>query len=674
MIAREKRVPNQEHKEILAGDIARTEQQEIVEETGRFRSHTGALRTFERFLLFCIPVMGIIFIMRIPGRLGLDIWVEQYLGAFLGLVIALVFLVVPAKKRERKGALPWYDAILAVGGAVVGGYLAVKFPYYQVSAGGLLEPTAWVLGIVAILLLLEGCRRIFGWALPILTVAVLLYAIFASHLPYPLTGKQFTIPRLAQLIYVDQNGLLGMTTNVAAILVLAFIIFGRFLSATGGGEFLINLALSGFGRKKGGAAKAAVGATSLLGTLTGVALACIYTTGVLTIPLMKRNKVSASMAGAIEATAATGAVILPPVMGIVAFIMALYMAKTYAEIVIAGIIPAFIYILGIYLQVDRYAERHGLRKMTEEEVPSFTAVVKNDWIFLIPIAVLIVSLLILFEDAEFCAMYATIALVGLTFFKKSARLDSRDLYNILVEMGEGTLDIGVVCGMAGIVIGCFLFTGLGLSLTETFTILSGGYLFPLLVLSGIVSIILGMGMPIVTVYIVVAILVSPVLIQLGVKPMAAHMFLLYYSVISFLTPPVCISVYAASAIAQAPPMQIAARSVRLAAGAYVVPFAFVYDPSLMLGQGEHGVLHSLVVISGAIIGMISLSLGLEGYVRRPVKLLVRCLLIGAGILCFFPGFKLSLVAFIGTCLLLALVFGLQTASFKTEQRYLVPEK
>lgn len=634
----------QEPKQI---DIA-GETEELSEGLSRFRSMTGILGVVERSLLAGIPIIGLFFIMRIPGRLGLSLWVEQYLAIFLAIVLVCVFLKVPAFKGAPRDRLPWYDALLALGGVVVGGYLAIWFPFFQVEAGGLLYPSAQVLGVVSVVLLLEACRRIFGWALVILTIIVLIHALFADKFPYPLTATSFSFKRLMQLLYVDQNGIMGITLNVAGILVLAFVIFGGLLSSTGGGTFLVNLALSIFGRLRGGAAKASLVASALLGTLTGIAVACIYTTGVITIPLMKRHKIGAITAGAIEATIATGAIIIPPVMGVVAFVMALFMAKSYAEVAIAAIIPAALFVLGIYVQVDRYCVKNEIGSLEGEVVVSLRDVVKEDWVFFIPIGVLVFSLLVLMDDAEFSATYAAAALFVLSFFRKSSRFNLKKLFSTFQNIGESVLDIAVVCGLAGIVIGCFLFTGLGLSLTEVFTTLSGGHLWLLLVLCAIVCIILGMGMPIVTVYILVAILVAPVLIKLGVKPMAAHMFCLYYSLLSFITPPVCLSVYAASAVANAPPMPLALRAMRFGIAGFLVPFAFVYDPSLMIGQGEFGLIHSLCSIGSAIIGVGILGLGLEGYFVEKMPFYRRALFVVAGLVCLFGSIEVkAITAMIG---------------------------
>ena len=608
----------------------------------RYRSIPGFFGIVEKIMLVSIPIIGLVFIMRVPGWLGINIWVEQYLGLFLALVLCLVFMKAPATKKSSRDHLPWYDAILALAGFAVGVYIMLWFPYYQTMMGGILNPTAQILGGICILLLLESCRRVFGWALVILTLIVLFHALFAEMFPYPFTAKQFSVARLTQLIYVDQNGIMGVTLNVAGILVLAFVIFGGFLQATGGGSFLVNLALSVFGRRKGGAAKASLVASAQLGSLTGIAVACIYTTGPITIPLMKKNRIDAATAGAIEAAIATGAIIIPPVMGVVAFIMALFLAVNYAKVAIAAIVPAFLYVLGVYIQVDRHCIRKNIGALSGELTIPFKKLFKNDWIFFVPIGLLIFSLLVLQHDAELCAIYAAGAMIVLSFFRKASRFSLKSFVNTFVTVGESLLDIAVVCALAGIVIGCILFTGIGMSLTEIFTSISGGYLLPMLVMSAIICIVLGMGMPIVTVYILVAILVAPVMVKLGVTPMAAHMFCLYYSLLSFVTPPVCLSVYAASAIANARPMTVAVKAMRFSIAGFLVPIAFVYEPSLMLWQGEQSMLYSACIIFAATIGVLLLGFGLEGYFVTPVRIYRRILFIAAGFICLFANFEIRL--------------------------------
>ena len=315
-------------------------------------------------------------------------------------------------------------------------------------------------------------------------------------------------------------------------------------------------------------------ASGAFGSLSGVAVANVYATGQLTIPLMKKHKVPAHVAAAIEAVASTGGLILPPVMGVVAFIMATFLNVTYVKVCIAAAIPAVLYYLALYIQIDRFAARHGYERLPATETPSLKKVIGEGWPFILPIVVLIYTLFVTGLEAETCALYASAAVIIASMFKKVHRLTLKKCLGALESSGQGILEISVVCAIAGFIIGVVMFTGLGFSLTQVLVTVCGGNLFLLLVFAALMCIILGMGMPIVTVYIVVAIIIAPVLTQLGVSEMAAHMFVFYFGMLSFLTPPVMLSVYAAATLARANSWKTAWLSMRLGIAAYIVPFVF----------------------------------------------------------------------------------------------------
>ncbi len=303
-----------------------------TEEKGltRFRRHSGVLGVVERILLISIPIIGGTFILYIPQRLGIRVWLEQYLAVFLGLTLVVIFLTTPATKKAPSNKLPWYDVVLCVLSLAVSAYVVVNWPDI-VTTGGIITGERVVLGAATVILLLEATRRFFGWTLVILVAVFIFYALFTSLFPGPFYGRSIPWQRLAVSLYLDKSALFGIPLKVAATIVLAFVLFGQLLFATGGGKFLIDLALTVFGRMKGGAAKVPVVASGAFGSLSGIAVANVYATGQLTIPLMKRYKIEPHVAGAIEAVASTGGLILPPVMGVVAFIMATFLNITYAR-------------------------------------------------------------------------------------------------------------------------------------------------------------------------------------------------------------------------------------------------------------------------------------------------------------------------------------------------------
>ncbi len=612
----------------------------------RNRRHGGILGVVERILLISIPILGSISILYIPQRLGIRVWVEQYLAVFLGVSLITIFLTTPATQKESSNRLPWYDVVLCILSLAVSAYVAVNWPDI-VDTGGIITWARVTLGIASVLLLLEATRRIFGWTLVVLVIIFIIYALFTSLFPGPFYGRSINWQRLAVSLYLDKSALFGITLKVAATIVLAFVVFGQLLFASGGGKSIINLTLTVFGKMKGGAAKVPVVASGAFGSLSGIAVANVYATGQLTIPLMKRYKIESHVAGAIEAVASTGGLILPPVMGVVAFIMATFLNTTYVKVCIAAALPAILYYLALYIQVDRFVAKKGYGKLSAEETPSVT--LGECWIFILPIAVLIYTLFFMGLEAEACALYAAGAVLIVSMFRKDNRLTFRKFCDALEVSGQGILQISVVCGIAGFIIGVVLFTGLGFSLTQMLVSLCQGNLFLLLVFAALMCIILGMGMPIITVYIITAIIVAPVLETLGVSGMAAHMFVFYWGMLSFLTPPVMLSVYAAATLANANSWATARLSMRLGIAAYIVPFAFVYDSSLL---AEGSSIQIAISAIRAIIGIGIIAIALEGYLYEALKWFQRILMVIAGLALLVPsatarfiGFGLALFLF-----------------------------
>jgi TRAP transporter 4TM/12TM fusion protein len=624
-----------------------------AEEKGlvRSRRHSGALGVLESILLISIPILGSIFILYIPQRLGIRVWVEQYLALFLGLTLVTTFLTTPATKKTPSNTLPWYDVVLCFLSLAVSAYAAINWPDI-VDTGGIITPIRTALGIASVSLLLEVTRRFFGWTLVLLVIVFIFYALFTSLFPGPLYGRSINWQRLAISLYLDKNALFGITLKVAATIVLAFVVFGQFLFATGGGKTILDFALTVFGKMKGGAAKVPVVASGAFGSLSGVAVANVYATGQLTIPLMKRHKVPSHIAGAIEAVASTGGLILPPVMGVVAFIMATFLNTTYVRVCIAAAIPAVLYYLALYIQIDRFAARHNYGRLPAKETPSIINVMVEGWPFILPIAVLIYTLFVMGLEAETCALYATAAVIIASMFKKSNRLTLRKFLSALESSGQGILEISVVCAIAGFIIGVVMFTGLGFSLTQVLVTVCGGNLFLLLVFAALMCIILGMGMPIVTVYIIVAIIIAPVLTQLGVSEMAAHMFVFYFGMLSFLTPPVMLSVYAAATLARANSWKTAWLSMRLGIAAYIVPFVFIYNASLL---AEGRLAQIAVGAAAAVLGIAMVAIGLEGYLLASLRWVQRTVLVLGGVALLVPS---ATARFIGLGLAL-LLFSLE---------------
>jgi TRAP transporter 4TM/12TM fusion protein len=587
--------------------------------------------------------------LYIPQRLGIRFWEEQYLAIFLGLALFTIFLTTPATRKTPSDKLPWYDVVLCLLSLAVSGYVVIFWPDI-VDTGGIITWPRIILGFAALVTLLEATRRIFGWTLVILVLIFIVYALFTSYFPGPFYGRSVRWDRLIISLYLDKSALFGITLKIGATVVLAFVVFGHMLFATGGGSAIINLTLTVFGKMRGGAAKVPVVASGAFGSISGIAVANVYATGQLTIPLMKKHKVAPHVSGAIEAVSSTGGLILPPVMGVVAFIMAAFLETTYARVCIAAAIPAILYYAALYIQVDRYTARRGYGRLAKEETPLFKKAMGEFWIFILPIAVLFYTLFFMGLEAEQCALLATGAIIIVSMFKKANRLTLRKFLKTLEESGRGVLEMTVICAVAGFIVGVVLFTGLAFSLTQVLITICGGNLFLLLIFAAVMCIILGMGMPIVTVYIITALLVAPVLDNLGVSGMTAHMFVYYWGMLSFLTPPIMLSVFAAATLARANSWSTARVAMRLGVAGYIVPFAFVYNPAL-LAQGP--VLEIVMSALTAFLGIAMVAIGLEGFLLLALNWVQRILLFIGGLALLVPsgnfrllGLSIAVILFI----------------------------
>jgi len=580
-----------------------------VEAQPRFRQFSGAAGTGIKLWLSIIPVIGTLYALNIPSYLGVAFYKEQYLGLFLTFILSSAFLITPATKTAPRDKLPWYDVLLAILSLVVGGYVAIRYPYL-IPRLGYITTTNIILSAITIILVFEAARRLFSWVVVVIGTIFVLYAPYAYLFPGILHTRQIPWGRVLSSLYLSPDALLGIPLTVAAVIVLAFILFGRCLFAIGGGQFLSDSALALMGKYRGGPAKAAIVASSLFGTLSGSASANVATTGIITIPLMKRTGYKPQFAAAVEAVASTGGLIMPPVMAATAFIMAEFLEMPYAKIAIAAFIPAVLYYIAVFIQVHGEAVKEGLKGLPPHELPSLGKVMKQGWPFVVPVIVLIYCLFVLYLRPETSGIYAAGATLLIGLFRKETRRELRKMLTILEDAGRALLDVGIICGLAGFVVGVVSLTGLGLSLSQALVNLSGGNVLVLLVLAAIGSIILGMGMPITATYVLLAILIAPALVQLGIQPLAAHLFIMYFGAMSFITPPICIAAYVASSIAGSEPLRTGFLGMRLGIVAYVVPFVFCYAPALLLA----GPIHEIILVVAAVaLGVISIAIAFEGY-------------------------------------------------------------
>lgn len=568
------------------------------------------------------------------GRVGLVVYGEQFVAGMLAASLLLLFLAVPARGGPRVGAPPWYDIALGVAGAAAAGYMSLYF--VELGTMMFFAPIdGLIASVVVIALAMEGVRRTTGWALVIIVIAFLIYALIGDKFSGALAARPTEPAQLAFYLGFDSNAILGAPIMVACTIVIAFVLFGNLLTATGGSNFFTDLALAMMGRYRGGSAKIAVVGSALFGSISGSAVANVVATGVVTIPMMKRGGYAPHQAGAIEAVASTGGSLMPPVMGAAAFVMAEFLQVSYAQVMLAAAIPALLYYCVLFIVADLEAAKMGITRVEEHLIPRARDVLRDGWFFPIPFAVLIYCLFALNLRAEESALWASLSLAGLAlvFGYKGQRPSLHMLFDAVRQTGSNVLDIIMICCGAGVVIGVLAITGLGFGLTLTLVSLAGKNLFVLLLLCAAVSIVLGMGMPTIGVYVLLAALVAPAMVEAGVSPMAAHLFVLYFGMMSFITPPVAVAAFAAASIAKADPFRTGFTSMRFGWMAYIVPFLFAFSPTLIM-EGEPWRIGFDVMTALASIWLISA--GVVGYGLRMLNVSERAIHSLAGAMLLIP--------------------------------------
>ncbi|HEX9835669.1 MAG TPA: TRAP transporter fused permease subunit, partial [Alphaproteobacteria bacterium] len=531
------------------------------------------------------------------------------------------------------GEAPWYDLLLAAAGLALPFYIAWDYQRFLLQFPE--RPAEMIaIGAAATLLVMEALRRAAGWALFAIIAAFIVYALLGHLVPAPLTGRRIGISELPVYLAFDASAILGAALAVSVSVVLPFIFLGQLLLNTGGGAFFTDLAMATMGRRRGGAAKISVVASALFGTISGSAVSNVATTGVVTIPLMHRSGYSLVQAGAIEAVASTGGQFMPPIMGAAAFLMAEFLRISYAEIVVAAVIPALLYYFAVFVAVDLIAARDRIAFIAEE-FRRLRAVLREGWHFILPFVVLLYVLFEMNEAPELAALYAAAVIAAGGFVRRYGghRLGARSLVASFSKAGLATVELIVIVAAAGLVIGILNATGGGFALTFFLVQLGHGNLALVLVIAAAICIVLGMGMPTTGVYVLLAALVAPALVEAGVQELAAHMFILYFGMMSMITPPIALAAFAAAALTRADAMRTGWASMALGWVAYVVPFMFVLSPTLVMqGPGWAIVLNALTAACAVYL----VTAAVVGYVVRPLGPLPRALLVVAGIAAMTP--------------------------------------
>jgi TRAP transporter 4TM/12TM fusion protein len=565
---------------------------------------------------------------------GLVLFPEQFLAAIYGVCLALLFISFPASRGTQRSDIPWFDWLFALAGLATGLYVAAHFPRITATAGTVTAELLLLAAAIA-LLTLEGTRRTSGYSLIVITFVLVVWVLVGHLVPGQLRTHKVEPATLAIYLNFDNNGLLGLVLEIASTIVIAFVLMGQLLARSGGSGFFNDFALGLMGRFRGGAAKIAVVASSLFGSISGIAAASALAVGVVTIPLMKKSGIPARLAAAIEACASNGAQLMPPVMGAVAFVMADFLQVPYREVALAALLPSVLYYSALLIQCDLETARYGFGKVARSEIPPMGPVLATGWIFLAPFAAIIGAMFWMNWEPEPSAALGAAIIIGLGLFigYRGARMRLKDIWSAVIETGIGVCEIIVISAIGGYVLGLFQAGGLSFALTAYLVSLGAENLLLLLFICALTNIVLGLGLPTLAVYVMLAILVAPALIKVGVQPMAAHLFILYFGIMSLITPPIATAAFVAATIAKTDPMAAGWTAMRFGWTSYIVPFLFVYSPALIMRSGP---LETIAVVTLSLAGIWFVCAAFTGYAFRVMGTAARLGFGAAGFLLLLP--------------------------------------
>ena len=577
-----------------------------------------AYREHKCWRQYITVIISIIFVLfQLYATLSGLVTAQILRATHLAFVQLLAFLLFPATKKMPRNTLPWYDVILGLIGAGCWMYIVINFQNL-VRRSGNNTTLDVIIGIIGILILFESCRRIVG--LPIMTIAAVfvIYAFVGKYLPGFLHHRGYSLQRVVCHLFYNTEGIMGTPIGACSTFIFLFILFGALLEKTGIGQFFIDVCNAIAGGASGGPAKVAVLSSALLGTVSGSSVSNTVGSGSFTIPMMKRLGYKGEFAGAVEASASTGGQLMPPIMGAAAFLMSESLGLPYITIVKAAIIPAVLYFTGIFITVHLEAKKLGLKGMPREQLPKFLPLFLSKGYMILPLVV-IIWFLCAGKTAVFAALMGIVSclLIGIAVSivdlakGRKPTFGSKDLIDVMCAAARNIISVAIACGMAGIIIGIVTLTGLGLKLGAGLISLAGGKLFLTLIFTMLASIILGMGAPTTANYLITSTITAGAIIQLGVQPLAAHMFAFYFGIIADVTPPVALAAIAGAAIAKAKPMKTAFNATKLAIGAFIIPYMFVYNSQMLMIDASIG--RILFIIATALIGMFGISVALEGY-------------------------------------------------------------
>ena len=609
-------------------------------ELGRYRQ-LGPIIRFVFLLFTCLGALlaiDYIFVLGIGGWYMMDF---TYYFLLMGLLFPFVFLLFPVRKGKL-GKIPWYDWLAAT----LAGVIPIYFSFFTLDiiyrGWEMFPPPHFlVMATILCLIILEATRRVGGLLFFLVVAFFFLYPLTSGYFPGAFKGVPFEFPALIGSHAFGAEGLMGIPMKVLAEVLIGFLLLAGILIKTGAGDFFLNLALAIAGRTRGGPAKVSIISSAFFGSLSGSVFSNIVATGSITIPIMKRTGYPAHYAGAVEACASTGGVLMPPVMGAAAFIMASLTEIPYSTIMVAAFIPSILYYGGLLLQTDAYAARTGLRGLPKEEVPAFWATLKQGWHFLFVIVFLVFGLVYM-KWAAMSAFYASALLIVLSMVRKDTRIGRRKAVATVEGVGQLFVETAGVILPLGLVVNGLVVGGMAPALTASIVNLSGGVPFFALLMGTLACYVLGMVGMLTPAYIFLAITLAPVLINMGFNVLAVHLFIIYYAMLSTITPPVAVGAFLAAGIAGARPMRTAWQAMRLGIVIYFVPFFFVFEPAFVL-QGA--LLDTLLFVTTCALGILFIAGGIEGYLLGVGRLqtLVRPFLAVGGMLIAFPDWQIKAI-------------------------------
>lgn len=645
------------------------EMKRMMKELDREQSYREH-KCWRQYITVFISVIFVLF--QLYATLSGAITAQVLRATHLAFVQLLAFLLFPPTKNSPRNTLPWYDIVLGLIGAACWLYIVVNFDSL-VRRSGNNTPLDVAVGIVGILVLFESCRRIVGLPIMIIAGSFIVFAFAGKYLPGFLHHRGYSLQRVVCHLFYNTEGIMGTPIGACSTFIFLFILFGALLEKTGIGHFFIDVCNALAGGASGGPAKVAVLSSALLGTVSGSSVSNTVGSGSFTIPMMKRLGYKGEFAGAVEAAASTGGQIMPPIMGAAAFLMAESLGLPYITIVKAAIVPAILYFTGIFITVHLEAKKLGLKGLPKDQLPRFMPLLLRKGYMILPLVV-IIYFLCAGKTAVFAALMGIIACVLVGFgvsvsdlaHGRKPSFGGKDIVEIMCTAARNIISVAIACGMAGIIIGIVTLTGLGLRLGNGLVMLAHGKLLLTLVFTMVASIILGMGAPTTANYLITSTITAGAIISLGIEPLAAHMFAFYFGIIADVTPPVALAAIAGAAIAKAKPMKTALNATKLAIGAFIIPYMFVYNSKMLMINAS--ALSVVMIIVTAILGMFGISVALEGYgfnntgffynSRKGKATIIafdaveRLLFAIAGLLCVIPETKTDII---GVSLLAVLI-------------------